>query len=136
MYNLYIRALFYVACLTILNCVRAQQQVPISVSVPNVLEDDDLKVPVVLAVMSHCSDAYMCESVFDNVLKEKGVLDKINLSLTMLALYVSRDFNVSIVQGPTRSNSFLAKPNRIRVMVSGVRTVCWNARATSNTCAR
>lgn len=42
----------------------------------------DLKVPVVLGVMSACPDAIVCESVFDRVLQQVG--DKVDLSLTFL----------------------------------------------------
>lgn len=43
---------------------------------------EDIKVPVVLGVMSQCPDAILCESVFDKVLQKVG--DKIDLSLTFL----------------------------------------------------
>lgn len=44
--------------------------------------DEDVKVPVVLGVMSACPDALLCESVFDRVLKRIG--SKIDLSLTFI----------------------------------------------------
>ena len=43
---------------------------------------DDVKVPVVLGVMSACPDAIVCESVFDRVLER--VADKIDLRLTFI----------------------------------------------------
>lgn len=43
---------------------------------------DDVKVPVVLGVMSRCPDAVLCETVFDHVLER--VVDKIDLSLTFI----------------------------------------------------
>ena len=48
---------------------------------------DDVKVPVVLGVMSRCPDALLCESVFDDVLKEVG--NKVNMSLSFIAKFVS-----------------------------------------------
>lgn len=47
---------------------------------------EDVKVPVVLGVMSACPDAILCESVFDNVLKKVG--GKVDLSLTFIGRYV------------------------------------------------
>ncbi len=44
---------------------------------------DDVKVPVVLGVMSRCPDALLCESVFDQVLKRVG--DRANMSLSFIA---------------------------------------------------
>jgi hypothetical protein len=43
---------------------------------------EDIKVPVVLGVMSQCPDALLCESVFDRVLQR--VADKVDLSLTFI----------------------------------------------------
>ena len=43
---------------------------------------EDVKVPVVLGVMSQCPDAILCESVFDRVLQRVG--DKVDLSLTFV----------------------------------------------------
>lgn len=43
---------------------------------------DDVKVPVVLGVMSRCPDAVLCETVFDHVLQR--VADKVDLSLTFI----------------------------------------------------
>ena len=45
----------------------------------------DVKVPVQLGVMSRCPDALLCESIFDDVLKE--VADKVDLSLVYIAQY-------------------------------------------------
>jgi len=47
---------------------------------------DDIKVPVVLGVMSRCPDAILCESVFDRVLQRVG--DKVDISLSFIAMYV------------------------------------------------
>jgi hypothetical protein len=47
--------------------------------------DDDRKVPVILGVMSRCPDAQLCESVFDDVLKQVGV--KMSLEMTYIARY-------------------------------------------------
>ena len=46
----------------------------------------DVKVPVVLGVMSRCPDAILCESVFDEVIGEVG--NKIDLTLTFIGTYV------------------------------------------------
>ena len=42
----------------------------------------DIKVPVVLGVMSRCPDALLCESVFEQVLRR--VNDKVDISLTFI----------------------------------------------------
>lgn len=42
----------------------------------------DVKVPVILGVMSRCPDALLCESVFSDVVKQTS--NKINLSLTFI----------------------------------------------------
>ncbi|KII95217.1 hypothetical protein PLICRDRAFT_34060 [Plicaturopsis crispa FD-325 SS-3] len=61
---------------------------------------DDVKVPVVLGVMSKCPDALLCESVFEQVLKR--VSDKVDISLT----YVGKidesepEFGVTCLHGP------------------------------------
>ena len=47
---------------------------------------DDVKVPVVLGVMSRCPDAILCESVFNRVLQREG--DKVAISLSFIAKYV------------------------------------------------
>jgi hypothetical protein len=44
---------------------------------------NDIKVPLVLGVMSACPDAILCEAVFDEVLSEVG--DKVDLSLSFIA---------------------------------------------------
>ncbi|OAX43504.1 hypothetical protein K503DRAFT_708487 [Rhizopogon vinicolor AM-OR11-026] len=44
---------------------------------------DDVKVPVVLGVMSRCPDAILCESVFNRVLQRAG--DKVDISLSFIA---------------------------------------------------
>ncbi|KAG1779698.1 hypothetical protein EV702DRAFT_965650 [Suillus placidus] len=44
---------------------------------------DDMKVPVVLGVMSRCPDAILCESVFNRVLQRVG--EKIEISLSFIA---------------------------------------------------
>lgn len=54
--------------------------------VPIKLDIADVKVPVVLGVMSRCPDALLCEAVFDDVLKEVG--DKVNMSLSFIAKFV------------------------------------------------
>ncbi|KAL7282315.1 hypothetical protein PYCCODRAFT_1440770 [Trametes coccinea BRFM310] len=61
---------------------------------------DDVKVPVVLGVMSRCPDAILCETVFDRVLER--VSDKIDLSLTFIGtLNASEpDFGVTCKHGP------------------------------------
>lgn len=43
----------------------------------------DVKVPVVLGVMSRCPDAFLCESVWDRVLQRVG--DKVDISLSFIA---------------------------------------------------
>jgi hypothetical protein len=47
---------------------------------------DDMKVPVVLGVMSRCPDAILCESVFNRVLQRVG--EKVEISLSFIAKYV------------------------------------------------
>ena len=47
---------------------------------------DDVKVPVVLGVMSRCPDAILCESVFNRVLQRTG--GKVDISLSFIAQYV------------------------------------------------
>ncbi|KAI0638055.1 hypothetical protein C8Q77DRAFT_1214969 [Trametes polyzona] len=61
---------------------------------------DDVKVPVVLGVMSRCPDAVLCETVFDRVVER--VADKIDLSLTFIGKpNVSEpDFGVTCMHGP------------------------------------
>ena len=45
-------------------------------------EKQDVKVPVVLGVMSRCPDAQLCESVFEQVLRK--VDKKVDISLTFI----------------------------------------------------
>ena len=47
---------------------------------------EDVKVPVVLGVMSRCPDAMLCEAVWDRVLQRVG--DKVDISLSFIAKYV------------------------------------------------
>ena len=51
------------------------------------LEDEPKLVPVILGVMSRCPDALLCESVFDDVLKQVG--PKMSLEMTYIAKYVT-----------------------------------------------
>ena len=46
---------------------------------------EDVKVPVVLGVMSRCPDALLCEAVWDRVLQRVG--DKVDISLSFIAKY-------------------------------------------------
>lgn len=43
---------------------------------------NDVKVPVTLGVMSHCPDALLCESVWNDVLQRVG--DRVNISLSFI----------------------------------------------------
>lgn len=61
--------------------------VPFNVQTPDRYEIQDVKVPLVLGVMSQCPDALLCESVIDRVLQQ--VEDKVDLSLTFIGRYVS-----------------------------------------------
>lgn len=63
----------------ILGSVDSQQIINSSPSV------DDVKVPVQLGVMSKCPDALLCESVFDEVVRQHGVWDKVDLELVYIA---------------------------------------------------
>jgi len=62
---------------------------------------DDLKVPVVLGVRSKDTDALLCQSVFDQVLKK--VANKVNLSFAYVAEIdeSDSDFGVSCENGPS-----------------------------------
>ncbi|KAJ3003011.1 hypothetical protein NUW54_g5532 [Trametes sanguinea] len=75
---------------------------------------DDVKVPVVLGVMSRCPDAILCETVFDRVLER--VSDKIDLSLTFIGtLNASEpDFGVTCKHGPEEcaGRSEIGKPEK------------------------
>jgi hypothetical protein len=56
----------------------------------NAMTHSDVKVELMLGVMSQCPDAILCESVMDNVLKR--VADKVHLSLSFLASWVQELF--------------------------------------------
>ncbi|KAH9900000.1 hypothetical protein C8Q73DRAFT_681632 [Cubamyces lactineus] len=75
---------------------------PLAVQSDNAYEGSfgDVKVPVVLGVMSRCPDAILCETVFDHVLEK--VSDKVDLSLTFIGtLNASEpDFGVTCKHGP------------------------------------
>lgn len=49
---------------------------------PQVSWMDEVKVPVVLGVMSRCPDAILCESVWDTVLQQVG--NKVDISLSFI----------------------------------------------------
>lgn len=51
-----------------------------------IIVTEDVKVPVVLGVMSRCPDAMLCEAVWDRVLQRVG--DKVDISLSFIAKYV------------------------------------------------
>ncbi|KAI0698545.1 hypothetical protein C8T65DRAFT_660543 [Cerioporus squamosus] len=61
---------------------------------------EEVKVPVVLGVMSGCPDALLCESVFDHVLDR--VSAKVDLSLTFIGTPNASepDFGVTCKHGP------------------------------------
>ncbi|THH11935.1 hypothetical protein EW145_g318 [Phellinidium pouzarii] len=63
-------------------------------------EDDEVKVPVTLGVMSRCPDALLCETVFDKVLPQ--VNDRINLTLSFIGQIDASepDFGVTCLHGP------------------------------------
>ncbi|KAF7352795.1 hypothetical protein MVEN_01246300 [Mycena venus] len=65
------------------------------------LRQEAIRVPVELGVMSRCPDALVCESVFDQVLKEVG-RQKMDLSLIYVAKLNSTDteFGVTCMHGP------------------------------------
>ncbi|KAG9317300.1 hypothetical protein JVU11DRAFT_1497 [Chiua virens] len=48
-----------------------------------IIVTEDVKVPVVLGVMSRCPDAMLCEAVWDSVLQRVG--DKVDISLSFIA---------------------------------------------------
>ncbi|THV08583.1 hypothetical protein K435DRAFT_814965 [Dendrothele bispora CBS 962.96] len=62
--------------------------------------NDDLKVPVVLGVMSRCPDAILCENLFDQVLKK--VSGKVEMELEYIAKVnpSDPDFGVDCLHGP------------------------------------
>ncbi|CDO71332.1 hypothetical protein BN946_scf184908.g90 [Trametes cinnabarina] len=61
---------------------------------------DDVKVPVVLGVMSRCPDAILCETVFDRVLER--VSSKVDLTLTFIGTINASEpeFGVTCKHGP------------------------------------
>ncbi|KAH7914365.1 hypothetical protein BJ138DRAFT_1133468 [Hygrophoropsis aurantiaca] len=61
---------------------------------------DEVKVPVVLGVMSRCPDAILCESVFNRVLQRVG--DKVDISLSFLAKANASEpvYGVTCLHGP------------------------------------
>ncbi|KAH0839759.1 hypothetical protein J3R83DRAFT_700 [Lanmaoa asiatica] len=50
---------------------------------PQSIVTEDVKVPVVLGVMSRCPDAMLCEAVWDRVLQRVG--NKVDISLSFIA---------------------------------------------------
>lgn len=48
-----------------------------------IIVTEDVKVPVVLGVMSRCPDTMLCEAVWDRVLQRVG--DKVDISLSFIA---------------------------------------------------
>lgn len=83
-------------------CVSTQAAVhPLTVQDdPQIIFTEDVKVPVVLGVMSRCPDAMLCEAVWDRVLQRVG--DKVDISLSFIAKYVhallltgARDVNMT-----------------------------------------
>jgi len=78
----------------------APLEMHVQVPQSNPLLKSDVKVPVTLGVMSRCPDALVCETVFDDVLKQVG--DKVNISLSFIGkLNASEsDFGVTCMHGP------------------------------------
>ncbi|KAJ7904507.1 hypothetical protein B0H14DRAFT_2663162 [Mycena olivaceomarginata] len=77
-------------------------------AVPSVVYHDSqspfqehIRVPVELGVMSRCPDALLCESVFDQVVKQVGP-QKVDLSLIYVATLNSSDteFGITCMHGP------------------------------------
>ncbi|KAE9410480.1 hypothetical protein BT96DRAFT_871390 [Gymnopus androsaceus JB14] len=64
------------------------------------LQLPDIKVPVTLGVMSRCPDAFLCERVWDDVLKK--VASKVDLKLVYVAKINSSepDFGATCLHGP------------------------------------
>lgn len=56
----------------------------------NAMTHSDVKVELMLGVMSQCPDAILCESVMDDVLKH--VANKVHFSLSFLASWVQESF--------------------------------------------
>ncbi|KAJ4478044.1 hypothetical protein J3R30DRAFT_3290409 [Lentinula aciculospora] len=100
-----LRALFSFSFVLFVNTV-AQAAVPsfvedtsqVTLQVAKI--DDDIKVPVILGVMSRCPDALLCENSMDAVLKKVG--DKISLKLVYIAKINSSepDFGATCMHGP------------------------------------
>lgn len=69
-------------------CALAQASVsPLTVQDSSqIILAEDVRVPVVLGVMSRCPDAMLCEAVWDRVLQRVG--DKVDISLSFIAKYV------------------------------------------------
>ncbi|KAG1866631.1 hypothetical protein DFJ58DRAFT_769982 [Suillus subalutaceus] len=68
-----------------------QYQFPTAIS-------DNMKVPVVLGVMSRCPDAILCESVFNRVLQRVG--QKVEISLSFIAKpNASEPYGVTCMHG-------------------------------------
>lgn len=69
-------------------CVLTQAAVhPLTVQDSSqIIVTEDVKVPVVLGVMSRCPDTVLCEAVWDRVLQRVG--DKVDISLSFIAKYV------------------------------------------------
>jgi hypothetical protein len=75
-----------ILCVTLCLHVARGFNVPFNVQTPGRYEPQDIKVPLVLGVMSQCPDALLCESVIDRVLQQVG--NKVDLSLTFIGRYV------------------------------------------------
>ncbi|ORX37382.1 hypothetical protein BD324DRAFT_625933 [Kockovaella imperatae] len=59
-------------------------QKPFSNALANPITHDPSRVNVTLYIMSRCSDSRICESVFEDVLRTKGIEDKINFGIQMV----------------------------------------------------
>jgi len=83
---------------SLVNARRIPQR-PFSSS-PNLL-DDHPKVPIILGVMSKCPDAFLCESIFDQVLNRVG--PKVSLELTFIAKVneTEEEYGISCLHGPS-----------------------------------
>ncbi|KAJ7228637.1 hypothetical protein GGX14DRAFT_614082 [Mycena pura] len=69
-------------------------------SAQSAFRSDVVPVPVQLGVMSRCPDALVCESIFDQVLKQVG--SKINLTLIYVANVnaTEPEFGITCMHGP------------------------------------
>ncbi|KAA1466493.1 hypothetical protein DENSPDRAFT_831335 [Dentipellis sp. KUC8613] len=87
------------AALSVVSTLVSAVAPPLIVQEPFLTVIDDVKVPVVLGVMSRCPDALLCEAVFDQVLKK--VSDKVDFSLTYVAKTNTSDpdFGVTCMHG-------------------------------------